>query len=519
MSPALPTGGQVRRVTRDASNYHSETKLTDVLGDVYVGVFAVAMAATMVFSLSTRLAPGEGPFRQAAQDGPGLAVGWIAVLPAIAAVAAFVGLVTRLGPLSLSGAESTWWLPLPVDRRSLLRPAAYRWPGIGLVVGAVCGAAISFAMPAGPAAMAGTTALFAALTVTLVITAGRLQSRPTAHRAIRVAADLVTAGVPLFGILMALSRTAPPGTTWIALPVAVVLLVVAIGLAVSWDRRLGDVHAVSLRHSGAVTDEALVAVLSLDTRALGRALAVRTESPRRARSSTMRWLTRVPRAWRPQAALITSDVLLFLRTPRQPVQVLVALGLPVLGLLVPDPGPASTIVLLLIGAYLASLATVEGARRAQISPGLDAAFPIGQRDVRLTRMALPIVVMEFWFIVITAVLGWRFGDPAWWVLLGMLSAPAWAAAAVRGAYRPNATFGGPTITSPMGALPPGLASSAVKGPDIAVIGSVPIVVALILGSTHPELLSLQVLLSGIAVAVALHQKTENPEEANPREKP
>nr|WP_269329611.1 DUF6297 family protein [Kineosporia babensis] len=462
----------------------------------------------MIFALTSQLAPGEGPLRPSASGGPGLDVGWIAVLPATAAVAAFIGLVVRLGPLSLSAAEAGWWLPMPVDRRSLLLSSALRWPAIGLVVGALAGTAVAFAMPAGGLVMLGCAAFGAMLTVTLVIVAGLVQPRPEAGRALRWTADAVATAVPVIGILLAVSGTRAPQPGLLLLPIALLLTGAAVALWNRWDNNLADVQGRSLRHHGAVTDEALVAVLSLDTRSLGRALAVRTESPQRSRSSRMSWLARVPRSWRPHAALISADALLFARTVRQPAQVFLALALPGIGLLVPDPGPVSTVAMLLIGAYIASLATAEGIRRAQLSPGLDAALPIGQRIVRLSRLALPATVMSGWFLVITAVIGWRYGDPAAWLLLGLLTGPAWGAAALRAGYRPVTTFGGPLIYTPMGSLPPGLSASMMRGPDVALVGSVPIVVALILGHTPPLLFGLSVVLTAVAVLIALYDDSQ-----------
>ncbi|MCE0539599.1 DUF6297 family protein [Kineosporia rhizophila] len=515
MSRPLPSGTQVRRATRDATRYHSDARLGDLLGDVYTGLLTIALAASMIFALSSRLAPEAGGFGRAAQEGPGLAVGWIAVLLAVAAVASFVGLVTRLGPLSLSAAESAWWLPLPVDRRSLLRPAAVRWPAIGLVVGAISGAAVAVALPAGTAALLGSTALGAVFTVTLVIVAGLLQPQPQAIRALRWSADGVALAVPVVGIVLAFAGTAPPHPGLITLPLALLLTGVAVALGRRWDNRLDSVHGADLRHRGSVTDEALVAVLSLDTRALGRALTIRSESPQRSRSSRMSWLTHVPRSWRPSAALITSDAFLFARAPRRIAQMVLSLTLPGIGLLVPDPGPATTIVLLLIGGYIASLATGEGVRRAQLSPGLDAALPIAQRMVRLSRLALPATVMTAWFVAITAVLGWRYGDPAGWVLLGLLTGPAWGAATLRAGYRPVPTFGGPLIYTPMGSLPPGLSASMLRGPDLALVGSVPVVVALVTGTTAPVLFALALMLSLGTALFAVYEPDPTPHPTGP----
>ncbi|WP_418608048.1 DUF6297 family protein [Georgenia sp. SUBG003] len=55
-----------------------------------------------------------------------LAPGWLAVLAGLAAAVLLVSLAARIGPVSVSPAEGRWWLPLLVDRRSLL---AARAPG------------------------------------------------------------------------------------------------------------------------------------------------------------------------------------------------------------------------------------------------------------------------------------------------------------------------------------------------------------------------------------------------------
>ena len=87
-------------------------------------------------------------------------------------------------------------------------------------------------------------------------------------------------------------------------------------------------------------------------------------------------------------------------------------------------------------------------------------------------------------------LGWE------WALLGVLTAPAWAGAAVRGGYRPELDWSGPVVSSPMGAVPTGVGATLVRGPDLGVLGTVPLVIALLLGEA-PQLLQ------AIALAVAL----------------
>jgi len=498
----LPTGREVRRWTRSRSRHHAEAGISSLLGDIYTAFLSIAIAASMVLSLASTLAPKDGSRARGAIEGPGLDPGWLAVLPALAATAALVGLVTRLGPLALSAAESTWWLPLPTERRTLLRRTAYRWPGVAVLTGGFGGFAVGLALGDQPASVAAGVVFGAAANVALVVVAGLTQTRPRLHRSLRLAADLGLVTVPVAGLLLAFGGWAPPPLTGLLFGGSVLLIVVAIVLTVIWDGQLAEVPGVSLRSQGAAADEALVAVLSLDPRGLGRALAARAEPSRRKRSLTLFWLVWVPPRRRPEAALITSDLLLFLRTPRHVVQVLLAACLPVLVLATPKPNVAGLATTLVAAAYIAALATVEGARRAQVNPALDSALPLDQHTVRRCRLAFPTMVMLIWALVETALLAWRYGDLGGWLLLGVLGAPAWAAAAARAAYRPLPDFSAPQIYTPMGALPPGVSGIVTQGPDLALIGSVPLIVALILGAVPTAVLLLQLVLTFGAVTVA-----------------
>jgi hypothetical protein len=507
----LPTGRQVRRWTRNLSRHHAEAGISGLLGDIYTAGLSIAITASMVLSLASTLAPKDGSRTRSVVEGPGLDAGWLAVLPALAATAALVGLVARLGPLALSAAESAWWLPLPVERRTLLRPTAYRWPAVAVLVGGFSGFAVGLALGDEPPAVAGTAVLGAAIDVVLVVAAGLTQTRPQLHRSLRWTADVALASVPIAGLVLAFGGWAPPALTGLLLGGCVLTVVIAIGLIVLWDGRLADVPGVSLRSQGAAADEALVAVLSLDPRGLGRALAARAEPSRRGRSLSMFWLAKVPRHRRPEAVLITSDLLLFLRTPRHVVQVLLAACLPVLVLATPKPNVAALAITLVVAAYAAALATAEGARRAQVNPALDAVLPLDQHEVRRFRLVFPTVVMFFWALLETSLLAWRYEGGAFdWLLLGALVAPAWAAAAVRAAYRPLPDFSAPQIYTPMGGLPPGVSGIVTQGPDIALIGSVPLIVALILGHVPNPILLIQVILSLGAVTWASWLPQRNP---------
>src|SRR5699024_7853123 len=93
----------------------------------------------------------------------GLAPEWLVLLGAFSVIAALTSLTARLGPVALPPARATWWLPLPVDRRGLLRPASLLWSAVAAVTGAVLGAALALTSGGGTAVIVAVVPAGAAL--------------------------------------------------------------------------------------------------------------------------------------------------------------------------------------------------------------------------------------------------------------------------------------------------------------------------------------------------------------------
>ncbi|WP_341358266.1 DUF6297 family protein [Georgenia sp. M64] len=502
--PAPPTGRAVRRWSRRRSLERAESGLGDLLYDVYLGGFIVVLYTAMAFALAARLGRDLGG--SLLDDASVAAARWLAVLVLAAGAAALVGLAARLGPISLPGHEATWWLPLPVDRRGLLRPAALRWPVVAALPGAVVAAlgALVLVPSPGVATLAGAAVTGGAGAAALVLAVGLTQVSAGVHGRTRRAADTALAAVPLAG-LAGLWWGWPAGVTHP--PAAVVLgaaaaatVVLATTLAVALDLRLGRVSGSVVRERGASSAEALGSVLSLDTRGLGRALAAATE-PAARRSARLRPVARVPRRWAPHAALVTSDAMLLLRRPRRLVQLVVAGSLPALAL-GPDV-PVLTLALLVVGGYAAGLAVTDGAREASAAPALDTLLPLGQRTVRRLRLVVPTVVLVVWSAVVHALLAAAHADAGWLVVL---AAPVWSAAAVRAAYRPLPDFSGPLVHTPFGVVPPGLGAAFLVGPDVVALGTLPLLVAVVGGSVTPGLFVAQGVLAVVAQVLAARSR-------------
>ena len=514
VEPPLPTGTEIRRWTRRSGRRNVAAGFTDVFGDLYMVGVAVLMTSATVFSLAGRLAPGDAVAAPDTAAGPWLDAGWLALLAALAAIGALVGVATRLGPLAVSSAESVWWLSLSVERRTLLRAAAWRWPGGGALIGAVTGAAVGLASGAAPSGVVVAAVTGGALTASAIELAGLAQPRPDVHRMIRRIADLMVMATPALGVLVALAARPAPRVSGGLAVAAVAFSALAAGLMVRWDARLDRVPGVSLRSQGASADEALVAVLSLDPRGLGRALSARSEpAQRRARwlLRSVPWVTRRPRWGRVVLVVVLAEWALFVRTRRYPAQLAVAACLPALPLLTPTPRTSVVVAATMGGAYLAALATVDGIRRAQLVPALNTMLPLGEAGLRLARLVVPAAVMAFWAPGVMALLAWRFGDLAGHLSLGLLAAPMWAAAAARGASRPIPDFSGPLIMTPMGAIPPGLSAVVAQGPDLAVAGSIPVITAIVTGHVTPSMLGLQAVFTAVALYVAVRYPRPDPQ--------
>ncbi|MEE6272960.1 DUF6297 family protein [Georgenia sp. MJ206] len=501
----------MRRWTRRFERARVTTSAAEVLGDVYTVVLTLAVTGAIIAAAAARFGAGAA---MTTHEVPvaNLAPQWVAVLAAVAALAATAGLLARLGPVSLSGPESAWWLPLPGDRRSLLVPAALRWPAVCALAGLLGGAVLALVLA--PAPGAGPVLAMAALGAGAgAATAGALavgQTLPRWRRVRATVADTALALVPVAAVVLTLVPTTPPGLPPLAAPLAAACAAGAALAAWARLRRLPLVPDAELRERGAVTGQLHGAALSMDTRELGRALSQVATPSRRRRSARLAWLRGRGGRRRPGLALATADALLLARSGRHVVQLAVGACLPLAALLVPEPAPLAVVLCVTAGAWIAALATAEGARWAEMAPALDALLPLSERAVRRWRLAVPVAAMLAWSFAVFAVVAWRYGDLGGWLALGALSAPVWAAGVVRSAYRASPDWSGPLIVTPMGAFPPGMATFASIGPDVAILGAAPVAVALLVGEVAPALLVAQVLVSALALGIAARPPKPKP---------
>ncbi|TDE95767.1 hypothetical protein EXU48_05740 [Occultella glacieicola] len=502
---AWPNGRQLRSLTRDATDAHTGGSYFEVISEVYSVVFSAAIALAIalgaVQGLNATLTPGPEVHT--------LDPTWLAVVTTLIVAGAIVGLAGRIGPVGMGGGQAVWWLPTPADRRGLLRPRSVLVPIMGAAVGAAGGLLIGFLALGEPGPALGSIVVLSTLggaALALAAAAGQVQLGNKRARRVRPAAligDILMAAGPVLGLAVVFVRPPPlmMPTGTVAVVAIAVLAVLVVALLVRVDTGLNAISGRELRARGAVSAYAAGAVTSMDTRELGRALSGSTAPDQRRRSARMAWVRG------PVSAIVTGDALVLSRSPRHLIQIVVAASLALMALLAGWPTWVN-VTTLLLGGYLAAMATAESARRAEMAPVLDRFFPISAFDVRRVRIILPGVIMVLWSAGVFAVWGATHGNLPGWIALGVIAAPTFAAGVVRAAYRKPPDWTKPLVTGPMGPVPPGVLLAFARGPDLVVICLIPTLIALIAFGPTFVLVWLQAATSAIAFAIATHVKDE-----------
>jgi hypothetical protein len=212
----------------------------------------------------------------------------------------------------------------------------------------------------------------------------------------------------------------------------------------------------------------------------------------------------------PWQAVVAGDLAVLARSPWRWGQLAVGAALPVLAARTSGLGdlPALVAVAVVLGWALAATAVGEPSRRAHAAPAADRALPLDERSAVRARAVVPVVVLVIVCGLSALLVGQGTGAPLAWLALGVAAAPAWAGAAVRGGYRPELDWSGPVVSSPMGAVPTGVGATLVRGPDLGLLGTAPVALALLLGAPTPLLVAGQ-LVWALAVA-ALAVETARP---------
>lgn len=464
--------------------------LGDVLADAYVAVFALVMIGAMVVNVllnSQRLAP--------VCDGAACLTGRALVPWGVAFAVGVLALsAARLfGPVVASAAEGFWLLDAPIRRTPVLRGRLALVVVVPVVVGAV--------LAAGVAAVSGQPALVIAAWAAacgfgasgLVAWAAWEQSRDRV-RPLRVGQVVLAM---LAAALLSLMVATSAGWVTFVLPawagavpwvLAALGAVAAIGFWAGARRRLEEFARTRLTSGGSLVSGLQGAMFALDL-GLARDILVDREAIAKGHVRPTTGRRSGP------GALVWRDAQRLARSPR-PLLGVAGAGLATyasdaIGLSLLTPLLAALALMIALIPMLGALRVLTRTR------GLARAFPFSTATLRTACVTVPGLIALVWAILcLPAFAGVTGGVPrdlptAWLVavacgLAGLLAAVRWQTA-----QPPN--FDTPMMATSAGALPPTLIFNLIRGIDVAVLVTAP----LLLGASPLWSLGLGLAVAGL----------------------
>ncbi|MFJ4262506.1 DUF6297 family protein [Paenarthrobacter nicotinovorans] len=402
-------------------------------------------------------------------------------------------LARKLGPITVGGPESTWWLSLPVDRRPMVLPPFLRkavLTGVGLAVLYLPFSIVTAVDRTGPEHLLASAAFGLSGVIAVALAAfqqlGMLGVR--LGRVVSVAVLLACAVLPTI-----------PGAPW---PEALVAVAAVVLLAVA-GRRAGEVRGEELVRGGAVAGHTGASLFMMDSNEVLRALGAghKTVDGGRAAGFFAR------PAGGPLRALIRADTVAFLRLNPPLLASLLWLGACIAMLLVEGGLPEFAQLAIVV---IAGCATASGmgsvARKTALVPELDALLPLHPALVRTSRTLIPCLAMAVWMTVLSGLLVLLgASDPAL-IGVGTLAGVGMGAGTLRSATKAAPDWSAPPVDTPFGPVPRAQLGSLMHGLDVTILAMVPLLVGLYLGYTPWAVAMVQALFSAGIVLVAVLSK-------------
>lgn len=464
MSEVRELRGEIRHWRRG----HANTKLVDVLSDAYIAMFATLMFGSMatnvvlnVRRVSTALCTSEG-----CQEARSL-LPWVAGLAAVLVVLS----VARLfGPVFASPAVGTWLLPTPVDRAAVLRPRLLWTVLIAFLLTVLVAVGAATLGGFGVPALLAFTGSAAIVTVVVIALAALSQSRGG------LVARLLTMllGLLLWVGLLLLALTAVPltGTPGLASGWLVGIGIAALlagALLVRSVRDIGRLLRVDVARGGALAPGLSGALATLDLALVYDVLLAH------------RWAGRGavrPRRGGPSgpAALVWFDLVRLTRSPQILVVLLASAVVPYAA----QTAGAGRVVLLVaaLTGFLGGLRLLSAMRVVSRTPSLVRAMPFPVANTRLATLVVPGACVLVFGLASVPALHAGVGRP--WseaVLLGVAVAASALASATRWVTGRPPDYTRPLVSTPAGGVPTNLYGSVVRGFDVLLLSTAPLLIS------------------------------------------
>ncbi len=485
----------------------SRGRLPASLMDRYVSVFSLLMLIAVAGQPLSGMFAGLAVPADPARMGAGVAL--LALT-----LAGFLAAARAAGPVLLPGADASWLLLSPLNRRHLLGRTARVLLGVAVVAGALLGIGLLAVLGAPDqhvwrvlgALVVGVSAAVGGMALAVL---GQASQSWRFWLTGAVAVLLVLAVVAVTGRLrtvLAIAASAPlPAVTAAAAGAALLSGLLVRQAWTSLDRIPTRALMAASTRAGHVAG----AAVSLDPGAL---TWIAEDNHWRARKLGSRRWPSLPAPF----ALAWQDWRRLGRRPGRLAAMAATAALPAV-LAQAGGSPAALGVAVLAGALAVAAMSTSGTRRDADNPALSRLAGVGLRPALAARAALPALLSGTWAalalagVTLTATAPWAgaghslaaggllAGGSAWW-LFGPLAAPALAAGALRMARRDPIDHSMPVLDTPGGAIPTGPLFWAATGPDLALLGTLPAAAAL---ASAPADLTSFLVAQGVASVLVL----------------
>ncbi|TCC05690.1 DUF6297 family protein [Kribbella soli] len=476
----IPSSRALRSWMRTTRRQHADRSFWEVFEDVYLVLFTLAMVGATGGNVVRHLNSNAATCTSWTCGQLTSWLPWI-VIPLL--LATTIRVLLAVGPVSASRATGFWLLATPVNRSSLLRPAYRLVMASVAVIGVVAGAVI-WALLGEPwfDVIEAAVLIGAVLVCAAVATVWAQQSGRRSRWALRVS-DVLLAAAVIPTVLLAFRPGEDRFTNQVIdtyghptlhigavreaggvtsgqlylLLLCVVAVVVCVGLAMLASRTLDRLGRVSVIAGGELLAGLAGAASSLDVSMLGDVIAGRHWRLKgRVRSRRGRGAD--------GAAIVHREFHRILRWPRR---IAVAFGLLVVPYAVHGAGFHVLVpIAAAIAGFIAVRPMLDGLRTACRSTGLVRALGWDLRELRIVMAVVPGLFTIVWAACAYPAIGSAASSFA--VVAAVISGT------VRQASARPPSYAGPLVTSPMGAIPPGLFSQPARGFDLLVVCLAPV---------------------------------------------
>lgn len=494
------TTAEVRALRREMRRWrrgHADTMLSEAISDAYITLFTVVMLGSMLVSVLVNVArlSDELCTTSGCREGRSL----LPYLTAAGALVVVLSLARMFGPVFTTPAVSSWLLSTPADRGALLRPRVWRAAATaGLVVALVAAAGTTLGRFA-PSAIAGFSVLVGVVAV-LTVSLSVLGQAGSGLLPRLVTWALATA---LWCVLLALALgrapllPAPQGVTAPALASGLAVLAITVAVLAAALRGAARLHRRDTAAGGNLAPGLSGAMATLDLALMYDVLLAHRW---RARGSVR------PRRGGPVglAVLVRADLR---RVARSPQWLVLLAGAVVVPYAVSVTGGERVVFLVaaLVG-FLAGLPLLTGLRVLTRSASIVRMLPFPLATARRASVGVAAALLVIFGLATGPALRDAL-DISWSLalLLGVAVGASALASAARWVTGKPPDYGRPLVSTPAGALPTSLYSSALRGFDVLLLTCAPV---LLVPGDVAAMISIGISLVVVAVVTApLQQQT------------